>query len=109
MEPDTTLLTQPGLLIAHCLIDSSTKQLATMIANCKKNENFSNIKITFVQILMMITSKKVKNTLRTRSNFYRHIRSRKSGKPVERKKGNGQIATIDISKKRARISKMFNH
>jgi hypothetical protein len=26
-------LTQPGLLIAHSLIDSSTKQLATMIAN----------------------------------------------------------------------------
>ena len=33
MEPDTTLLTQRGLLIAHSLIDSRTKQLTTMIAN----------------------------------------------------------------------------
>jgi urease gamma subunit len=33
MEPDSTLLTQRGLLIAHSLIDSSTKQLATMIVN----------------------------------------------------------------------------
>ena len=30
---NTTLLTQQGLLIAHSLIYSSTKQLATMIAN----------------------------------------------------------------------------
>jgi hypothetical protein len=30
---DTTLLTQRGLLIAHSLIDSRTKQLTTMIAN----------------------------------------------------------------------------
>ena len=35
--PDTTLLTQRGLLIAHSLIDSSTKQLTTMIANISDN------------------------------------------------------------------------
>jgi hypothetical protein len=45
----------------------------------------------------------------SRSTIYRHIRSRESGKPVERKEGSGRIAIIDTPKKRARISKMFNH
>ena len=44
-----------------------------------------------------------------RSTIYRHIRSRESGKQVQRKKGSGRIAIIDTPKKRARIAKIFNH
>jgi hypothetical protein len=45
----------------------------------------------------------------SRSTIYRHIRSRKSGKQIERKKGSGRIPIISIPKNRARIRKMFNH
>ena len=45
----------------------------------------------------------------SRSTVYRHIRSRESGKQVERKKGSGRIPIISSPKKRARIAKMLNH
>jgi hypothetical protein len=45
----------------------------------------------------------------SRSTIYRHIRTRESGTPVERKKGSGRIAIIDTLKKRARVSKIINH
>ena len=45
----------------------------------------------------------------SRSTIYRHIRSRESGKQIERKKGSGRIPLINTPKNRARIAKMFNH
>jgi hypothetical protein len=45
----------------------------------------------------------------SRSTIYRHIRSRESGKQVERKKGSGRIPIISTPKNRARIARMFNH
>jgi hypothetical protein len=45
----------------------------------------------------------------SRSTIYRHIRSRESGKQLERKKGSGRIPIISTPKNRARIAKMFNH
>jgi hypothetical protein len=44
-----------------------------------------------------------------RSTIYRHIRSRESGKQLERKKGSGRIPIISTPKNRARIAKMLNH
>ena len=63
------------------------------------------------------TSKMEKRLLQTtfwpkvvpQSTIYRHIRSRESGKQIERKKGSGRIPLINTSKKRSRIAKMFNH
>ena len=45
----------------------------------------------------------------SRSTIYRHIRSRESGKQLERKKGSGRIPIISTPRNSARIAKMFNH
>ena len=45
----------------------------------------------------------------SRSTIYRHIRSRESLKPNERKKGSGRLPIISTPKKRSRIAKTFSY